>query len=131
MFLFRHYEGKRDTLLYYFFQSCFRVQLGFYRGMEITDKFPLNLVMNRYLLFFQDFIAPFARFLTSEYSMRYEFIDNEIDTTSIRLASSAINRLTGRRLSGNEFVVAIGPKGIESFTVKGDKISITATSCRD
>jgi hypothetical protein len=99
--------------------------------MEITDKLPLNLMMNRYLLFFQDFIAPFARFLTSEFSVKYEFIDNEIDTTSIRLASSAMNRMAGKRLSGSEFVVAIGAKGIESFTVRGDKISITATSCRD
>ena len=59
LFLFRHYEGKRDTLLYYFYLALFRVQLGFYKDMEITDRFPLNLVMKKHLLFFQDFFAPF------------------------------------------------------------------------
>ena len=129
LFMFRHYEGKKDTLLYYFFLAAFKVPLGFYRGIQISDRFPLNLVMNKFLLFLQDFTAPFIKFIRSEYSLVYEYIDNELMTTQIHLASSSVNYLARKKTSQYDFTIAINENGISAFTVKNEKISITATSC--
>ena len=131
MFMFRHYEGRRDTLLYYFFLAAFKVPLGFYRNIEIEDHFPLNLVMNRFALFFQDFTAPFLKFVRSKYRLKYDHIDNEMMTSRICLSSSSINYFAGRRSSGYDFLIEIDEKGISSIKVKNAGISITATSCKE
>jgi len=131
IFMFRHYEGRKDTLLYYFFLSAFKVPLGFYRNIEIEDHFPLNLVMNKFALFIQDFTAPFLKFVRSEYRLKYDHIDNELMTSRICLASSSSNYFAGRRSSGYDFLIEIDGKGISSIKVKNAGISITATSCKE
>jgi len=131
LFMFRHYEGKKNTLLYFFFLSAFKIPLGFYRDVKISDRFPLNLVTNRFLLFLQDFTAPFLKFIGSEYSLKYEYIDNELMTTRIRLASSSVNYFNRRRTSGYEFKIEIDEKGISALTVNNERISLTATVCNE
>jgi len=129
--MFRHYEGRKDTLLYYFFLSAFKVPLGFYRNIEIEDHFPLNLVMNKFALFIQDFTAPFLKFVRSEYSLKYDHIDNELMTSRICLASSSSNYFAGRTSSGYNFMIEIDENGISSIKVNNAGISITATSCKE
>jgi hypothetical protein len=85
--------------------------------------------MNKFLLFLQDFTAPFIKFIRSEYSLVYEYIDNELMTTQINLASSSVNYLARKKTSQYDFTIAINENGISAFTVKNEKISITATSC--
>ncbi len=131
IFMFRHYEGRKDTLLYYFFLAAFKVPLGFYRNIEIEDHFPLNLVMNKFALFVQDFTAPFLKFVRSEYNLKYDHIDNELMTSRISLASSSSNYFAGRRSSGYDFLIDIDEKGISSIKVTYAGISITATSCKE
>jgi urea transporter len=131
IFMFRHYEGKKDTLLYYFFLAVFKVPLGFYRNIEIEDHFPLNLVMNKFVLFLQDFVAPFLKFVRSEYRLKYDHIDNELMTSRICLASSSSNYFAGRRSSGYDFLVEIDEKGISLVKITNAKISITASSCKE
>ena len=131
LFMFRHYEGKKDTLLYFFFLAAFKVPLGFYRGVEISDSFPLNLVMNKYLLFLQDFTAPFLKFIRSEYRLKYDYIDNELMTSRISLASTTSNYFTGHRFSEYDFVIDIDEKGISSIKIHNEKITITAISCKE
>ena len=131
IFMFRHYEGRKDTLLYYFFLAAFKVPLGFYRNIEIEDHFPLNLVMNKFALFIQDFTAPFLKFVRSEYRLKYDHIDNELMTSRICLASSSSNYFTRRRSSGYDFIIEIDEKGISSLKVSNARISITATSCKE
>ncbi len=128
LFLFQHYDGPRDTLLYYFFQATFKVQMGFYKNLEIKDRFPLNLILKNPLLFFQDFVSPFFKFLRSDYNINYEYIDNEVLTTKIRLKSSAISYFAFYQLNKTEFELSIDENGINSFEVikKGEKI-IAAT----
>ncbi|HBE42042.1 MAG TPA: peptidase M23, partial [Bacteroidales bacterium] len=131
LLMFRHYEGKTKTLLYFFFLAAFKVPLGFYRDIEISDRFPLNLIAGKLLLFFQDFIAPFVKFIRPEYRLRYDFIDSELMTTHIRLASSSVNYFAGHRSSGYEFITEIDEKGISTLKVNNGNFSITATSCDD
>ena len=131
LFRFRHYEGRKNTLLYFFFLAAFKIPLGFYRDIQISDRFPLNLVMNNFLLFLQDFTAPFVKFIRSEFRMKYEYIDNELMTTQIHLASSSVNYFTRYKLSGYEFAIKIDEKGISALKVQNEKILITAISCNE
>ena len=129
MFLFSHYDGPKYTLLYYFFLASFRVQFGFYRDLYITDRYPLNMTLKTHMLFIQDFMAPFFKFIRSEFTMKYDYIDNEIVTSKIRLLSSAINFLSGKEMSKADFVIVIDEEGISSISIKRGKIKITASRC--
>jgi len=129
LFMFRHYEGKKDTLLYFFFLAAFKVPLGFYKGIEISDRFPLNLIMNKFLLFLQDFTAPFIKFIRSEYKLRYDYIDNELLTTKINLVSSSANYFARHELSRYDFNLEIDEKGISAFKITGKNILISAILC--
>ena len=131
LFMFRHYEGKFRTLLYFFFLAAFKVPLGFYKEIEISDRFPLNLITPKLLLFFQDFTAPFMKFIRSQYRLKYDFIDNELMTKHICLVSSSANYFAGRRSSGYEFTIEIDEKGISTLKINNGNLSITATSCDD
>jgi urea transporter len=131
LFLFKHYDGPADTLLYYFFQATFKVKLGFYKNLEIKDRFPLNLIMKNPLLFFQDFMAPFFNFLRSEFSIKYEYIDNEVMPTKIILVSSAVNWLAKYELSRAEFTLVIDEGGIQSFNIDKNGETIITTTCSE
>jgi hypothetical protein len=118
-------------LLYYFFQATFRVQLGFYKNLEIKDIFPLYLILKNPLLFIQDFVAPFFKFLRSEYIIKYEYIDNEVMTTKIKLNSSAANYLGKYKLSKTKFTLIIDEKGISMFEVEKKGLNLNAASCSE
>ncbi len=131
LFLFRHYDGPKNTLLYYFFLANFKVQLGFYRNMEINDILPLNLILKNPFLFFQDFVAPFFKFIRADYRLVYEYIDNEILASKIRLASSASNYLGKKKLTGLKLFTEIDEKGIAGFIIEKGDNKIIAEKCSE
>jgi hypothetical protein len=131
LFLFRHYEGEKNTLLYYFFLASFKVQLGFYKDLELTDRYPLNLVMKNPLLLLQDFVAPFFKFLRSEFRIRYDYIDNAVLPNNITLSSESVNYFVGIELQRTGFSIGIDEKGISDFKVNTGGTTIVTAKCTD
>jgi murein DD-endopeptidase MepM/ murein hydrolase activator NlpD len=124
---FTHYSGAKKGLLYYFFMSMFQVQQGFYQDLTITDSFPLNLVFKQPLLGLQDLVAPFWKFLRSDYTCTYDWIDSDMAPTEIRLISSAVNSLGGKAIGAFEFSLVINEKGIHKLTAHSKKLKLEAT----
>jgi len=118
-----HYEGKRNSLLYYFFIVAFKIQFGYYQDITLKDQFPINLIFRRFILFFQDFIAPFRMFLLSSYQVKYDYIDNEISPSSIVLKSSATNLVFGKAIKNIDSSIKINEQGIQQFEVNTGKKS--------
>jgi urea transporter/murein DD-endopeptidase MepM/ murein hydrolase activator NlpD len=123
---FTHYSGEKKCLLYYFFLAAFQVQQGFYKDLIIYDNYPLNLIFSQPLLGLQDFLAPFWKFLRSEYRLSYEWIDNDMSPTEIRLNSSARNTLAGRILKEFKFSIQLNEKGIDRLTVESKNLHLEA-----
>jgi len=127
---FTHYEGDKKALLYYFFLAAYKVQQGYYQDMVLRDRYPLNLIFRAPLLTLQDIFAPFWKFLSSEYRMKYSWIDNEMSPTEIKLEASASNVLLGKELKRFEFIITINEAGIAEISVNGFKFNIVAR-CTD
>jgi urea transporter/murein DD-endopeptidase MepM/ murein hydrolase activator NlpD len=127
---FTHYEGDKKALLYYFFLAAYKVQQGYYQDMVLRDRYPLNLLFRTPLLTLQDIFAPFWKFLSSEYRLKYSWIDNEMSPTEIKLEASACNVLIGKELKRLEFIVTINEAGISEIHVNGFKFNIIAR-CTD
>jgi urea transporter/murein DD-endopeptidase MepM/ murein hydrolase activator NlpD len=86
---FRHFDGDKDSLLFYFFMASYKVMTGFYPKMVLRDQYPIYLLNNPVLLFFQDFIAPFYIFIKDHYTLTYDYIDDPLTSNLIRLKSKA------------------------------------------
>jgi urea transporter len=126
MLMFRHYEGKRNGLLYYFYLSAFKVQQGFYPSLEVRDNYPLNLITRGPILFLQDFIAPFYKFLGSSYKLKYKSIDSAVSPSKIEFESIAENSIAGRVFRTVSMQLLLGKSGITSLKVEGKRININA-----
>jgi hypothetical protein len=109
---FKNFIGSRRSLLFQFYLALFKVQTGFYKGMEIEDEIPVNQTFGGLRLMVQDFIAPFHFFLRSTYRVRYQELDNELSPSRIVLNSSVQNTSLLRKLSELEFEITIDRKGI-------------------
>lgn len=114
---FTHFTGDKKCLLYYFFMAAFQVQLGYYQDLAIHDRYPLNLIFRQPLLGLQDLLAPFWKFLRSEYSCSYRWIDNDMAPSEIMLVSSARNSIAGRTVKELEFEIVINENGLLRIAV--------------
>ena len=130
LLFFTHFTGDKRSLLYYFFLAAFQVQQGFYQDLVLTDTYPLNLIYSQPLLGVQDLLAPFWKFLRSEYRISYEWIDNDMAPTEIRLVSAARNSLAGKTLKTFEFKLIIRESGLYKLTVRSNKLNLEAV-CTD
>ncbi len=124
---FTHFTGNKKSLLYYFFLAAFQVQQGFYQDLIISDRYPLNLIFNQPLLGLQDLVAPFWKFLRSEFQCKYDWIDNDMSPSEIRLVSSATNSLAGKVLRRFDFSITVNDKGIHKLTVETEDLQLEAT----
>jgi hypothetical protein len=125
VFYFTHFEGKKQTLLYYFYLSSFKVIKSFYPGLVLQDTYPLDHHPRRFLLFFQDFIIPFFRFLTATYKLEYiRYTDQS--TKEIQLQSKAIFSRDAEGGTSINFGLRITDSGIQEFTIREKGRKITA-----
>lgn len=123
---FTHFEGNKKDVLYYFFLACYKVQLGFYQGIQIRDSFPVHVLFSKLGLFIQDFLAPFFMFLRTRYQLNYTFIDDNLTPSVIKLNSKAASFFFNQKLNEIDSELLIGKSGIEKFQVTKNNLKIDA-----
>jgi hypothetical protein len=121
-YYFTYYQGKKDTLLYYFFLSSFKVVQTFDPKLKIEDNFPLSIHPDKKLLFVQDFFIPFTKFLKAQYEMVYHSMNSK-DAKQVILKSSA---RFGKNKTSFDFNILIGEKGISKMEIISGQKTITA-----
>jgi len=114
---FTHFEGKRNSLLFYFFTGAYQVITGFYKGLQVRDRYPLSLLNSRALLVIQDFIAPFRIFMKPEYCMTYLSLTDDLTDPRVQLHSAATVRIGRREVRRIGFDFSVTREGIETFCV--------------
>ncbi len=105
MFQFKDFVGNKKSLLYFYYLSLQKVQLGYYEKIKIVDILPITQMFNRVSLFFQDFIAPFFIFLQTKYELQYNSIDSALSPNRIELNSSVQNQFFGKITSKTDFII--------------------------
>jgi len=131
MLYFKFYKGSRKTLLYNFFLAFYKVQTGFYRGLEVTDMLTPNYIFSKPALFIQDFFAPFLLFFSGIYKLRYVEQDDDLEPKNILLQSEIYTSIFKRRKSGLKFEIMIGDKGLELFKIIENDTTIEAKCLKD
>ncbi|HYW94355.1 MAG TPA: urea transporter [Bacteroidales bacterium] len=113
MLYFTHFQGRKSSLLYMFYQGLFRVLKAWYPDLELKDELPQNQTFSFPLLTIQDFAAPFFIFLRSNYTLHYAGIDNPIQPSEITLHSELHKQVFGRTVKKHFFDIRISAKSIK------------------
>jgi urea transporter len=123
---FTHFEGDRKSLLYYYYLGAYRILTGFYKGLEITDTFPVTIMKNPVLRFFQDFIAPFHIFIKPEYTVSYERMEDHLTRSEAWLTASVRMKIGNRTIRKTEIAFLVSRKGLEKMTIsdKNEKVEV-------
>ncbi|HRG58261.1 MAG TPA: urea transporter [Bacteroidia bacterium] len=84
-FYFTNFYGTKDSLLYQFYLSAFKVVLSYMPQVTIKDIYPLSVVSKPLFKWIQDFLAPFIQIIKPIYILNYASIDDENFTSEIIL----------------------------------------------
>jgi urea transporter len=88
MFYFTSFYGDRTSLLYYFYLTAYKVLLGYYPNIEISDQFPLHIIRkNKLSLWMHDVIAPFYKYLNAQYLNKPVWSDISVNPSRIQLST--------------------------------------------
>lgn len=126
LFYFTHFEGDKNSLLYYFYLGAYKIVLGYYDKLQVNDSFPLNVFKNRLLFFWHDFIAPFHMFLRSSYSIKYMHLEDDFTTSSIRMESTSSMNLFNKAIQKTHYTLFISGGRILGFTVRNRNLNLSA-----
>ncbi len=118
LFYFTHFSGNTDALLYYFYLGAYKVVLGFYQNLVVTDAYPLAVLRQNLMLFVQDFIAPFHIFMKAGYRLDYVKLQDDLGDSQISMEAEAALRFSKKNRQSIRFGFFIRNNRIESFEVK-------------
>jgi hypothetical protein len=76
MLYFTDFEGDHDSVLFSFYLAAYRQLLGYYENMSVNDNVPLIHFNQKWIQFFQDFIAPFYLFTKANHTSTFTYVDN-------------------------------------------------------
>jgi urea transporter/murein DD-endopeptidase MepM/ murein hydrolase activator NlpD len=123
---FSHFTGDKNSVLYYFYLSFYKVFLAYYKNLLIEESIPQNIAFKGPILYGQDFFAPFFLFLNSDFKLRYNAVNDEPYPNTIKLVSSLTRTIFGKKISGQEAEIIISNNTINSFKVYGKSLELYA-----
>ncbi|MFN8155106.1 MAG: urea transporter [Bacteroidia bacterium] len=106
------FEGDRTSFLYTFFLAVYKVPLGYYPRLSLSDHISILNVSNYFARFIHDFTAPFFHYLKAQYNFRYVSIDNEHDPEKITFVSEQNQSLFGQFSSKMYFRTTVKSNGL-------------------
>ena len=116
-FYFTHFEGDKRSLLYYFYLGSYKVIFGFYRGLNITDHFPVNALIRGPVMFIQDLVAPYYLFAKSVFSLEYVRSADNFSSPELQLHSEAFVNLPLKSSKKLSFDLYFQGEGLEKFII--------------
>ena len=127
---FTNFTGKKESPLYWFFLSIFKVPLGFLPNSSIRDQVPVNMMFGGLLKFLQDFIAPMYLFLKVDYSLEIKKSGDILSSGDLKMVSGITKRIAGRETAKYDFTINIKESGVFEIEILANDLKIQMT-CRN
>ena len=126
MFYFTTFYGNKNSLLYYFYLSAYKVFMGDIEKIEVTDSMPLNIIQKKkFSNFIHDFIAPFYNYIRVNYSIK-NMKTNDLLSNNLILESKIDISVFGKTKNESTSVIALKDNNIAEFTYDNGKTKIKA-----
>jgi urea transporter len=115
---FTNFTGKKNTALYWFFVSLFKVPLGFQPNSKIADTIPVNLMFNGVLKILQDFVAPVFLFLKAEYQLTIKEAGDILSSGDIEMEATVSQKMAGREIRKFQTGIKISQDNVFQLSVQ-------------
>ncbi|KAF0236468.1 MAG: peptidase [Prolixibacteraceae bacterium] len=127
---FTNFTGTKNSALYWFFISLYKVPLGFLPNSKIADSIPLNMMFGGVPRILQDFVAPLFLFLNVDYQLTMKEAGDILSSADIEMKASISQKITGKEIRNFQSDIKISKeKGIQLLIHTNEaKIKIT---CRN
>jgi len=118
IFAFTYYYGQRNTLLFAFYQSAYKVLLSSAEPVAVADDLPLTVYGNTPLRWLQDVVAPFWRFLQIRYESRVQPDDDVFGRNPLQIRSRQERRMAGHLQSLREGCISVTEGRLTGFELQ-------------
>lgn len=115
---FTNFTGKKNTALYWFFVSLFKVPLGFQSNSKITDTIPVNLMFTGVPKILQDFVAPVFLFLKAEYQLTMKETSDILSSGDVEMEATVSQRIAGREIRKSQTEIKISQDNVFQLSVE-------------
>jgi hypothetical protein len=95
---FTNFTGSKNSALYWFFISLFKVPLGFLPNSKIDDTIPLSLMFGGVLKILQDFVAPLYLFLKVDYHLAIKQAGDILSSGDIEMNAVVSKKIAGKEI---------------------------------
>lgn len=123
LFMFTHFEGDRNSLLFEFYLGAYQIVSGLTPGLTLNESITISVYHNRFLRLLQDFTAPFYRFLSVQYSQVQGGMKNSLSQSFVNLKSTVVFSAFGHIKLSKTYEITLSENQISSFTcMEGNQI---------
>ncbi|MDD4992696.1 MAG: urea transporter [Paludibacter sp.] len=127
MFYFTAFYGDKNSLLYYFYLSAYKVFLGNAENVIVKDAMPLTIIKNKKIsIWLHDFIAPFYNNIRVGYSIHTEPETNQLDSKMIHLKSNIHISILRKTQHESSSTLTIKENSISEFCYESASVKIVA-----
>lgn len=126
-FYFKSFYGRRDSLLFCFYEACYKIIFTTNPDIRVSDQFPLLLSKNGLLKWVQDVVSPFYIFSRLFYESENFTSGNDFFDENITINSRQITQFLTTRKLISKSTVQIKDNKITSFTMVRNHKTIEAT----
>lgn len=113
MFYFTDFEGKKNSALYTFYRSCFRLLLTGEQTIEVKDIIPLSKELPLSIKWLQDFLAPIVLLSQVNFSSKLHRMDNPFYPEYAEYLNQVEVKSFWKKQPGTEYSIAISQSKIE------------------
>jgi hypothetical protein len=124
---FTNFTGTKNSALYWFFISLFKVPIGFLPNSKITDTLPLNMMFGGLLKLLQDFVAPLFLFLKVDFGLTMKKAGDILSSGEIEMEAEITKKIGGKETKNYQSGIKINQDGVFEIDLrfKEAKIKIT------
>ncbi len=126
MFYFTAFYGNKNSLLYYYYLSAYKIFLGD-TSTPVEDFMALNVLKFPLLLkWMQDFVAPFFHFIRIKFQSKIQYANNALNAGHVVFSTQVESQLFGRKNPISNSTITINNKGLSEFQYKSKQVIINA-----
>ena len=126
-FYFTNYFGKKNTLLFSFYEAAYKVLLSSQSKINVKDYFPVNVFSVSVVKWLQDVLAPFFIFIRMRFESEVKQDDGLLNSGKIFFTSVKILELFGKNKQQSTATVNIENGQLSSFIIQTNNQTIQAT----
>ncbi|MCB9191367.1 MAG: urea transporter [Flavobacteriales bacterium] len=122
LFYFTRFVGDKRSPLFQFYMGAYKVMLGFYQDLEVTDHFPVDDIYSGLLKGLLDVASPFYTVVKADFEVVYTEIDDSLEPEWLKLQSSLQVKALGTTRLQKDFGIELNQDGIAGFTVSSNGV---------